>query len=144
MRPSWIVAARALTIGVVVLITATSCASTPTPSTPTSRVPPAFDGYDIANLDPYFGGAWVHTGPVKTGCGPIGTETCAHLLVANDPACTEGFYANVQFKDEYGDAVDKVRGRALGVNPDTLTTLDVPTASTRTVKSVTVESAGCI
>jgi hypothetical protein len=139
----WRDAGNALAITAATLLAATACSSAPTPSSPSSRVPPAFNGYDIATLDTFFGGAWVHTTSVKADCGATGSQTCAHLLVASDPACTDGFYANVEFRDEHGDIVDTVRGRALGVNPDTATPLNVPTPSIRSVRHVTIESVAC-
>lgn len=136
--------AQVVAIGALALLTAAACSPAPPAEAPVSRIPAAFDGYDISDLDMFLGGAWVYVSSVKDDCGLGGDQTCAHLKVANDPACAEGFYANVQFRDEYGDVLDTVRERALGVNADTLTNLDVPTSTAGSVARVTIESAACI
>lgn len=138
-----LVSVKASLLAVALVLTLAGCTATRTPE-PTSRIPEAFADYDASELDFFFGGAWVYTDSVSKDCGTLGSQWCAHLEVADNSGCDQGFAVVVQFKDEYGDVVDEARGRVLGVTAERVTRMEVISDTTARVMSIYVKTAQCI
>ncbi|MGC0251227.1 hypothetical protein [Pseudactinotalea sp. Z1748] len=108
------------------------------------EVPPALanKGLEFSDVHHFFGGGWVYVDTRNTECDP-GTA-CVNLVVAADPACSAGFFAEVEFRDEYGDRIGQVRERVMGAGPNLPQEMRVTAPAGAQPTGVEVPRAGCI